>query len=359
MLPFIFIETTGNITPTDIRIELNSQPVEFTVSDNGIFIHADCVFGLHKLSLTSLNPVKLEILQVFINECSLRKLLYLGWIENSDHEKFQPGTVIWEAGQTWHLPFGYPVSHWLELAEAKFPNGVLGTNLYEKYWIYYPDSMIVDSEQFPKIITDFFLHNFNYTVVPKETATAEQIPYMWYKNTIPQDLLALAGQEVVNNIDNTTSEVYTQRLANQKEFGDKFNSNWSVTWLYKYGEKLSLADNYPHVQSIIDLLGLDCWSVFIGKLSPGDFIYPHIDDMNKSKPEYVDYQGCTQLYVPLVWPEGSFIKFAGVGILPMEQELMVINNDTFTHCVVNTGNQPRYALGLRVNKKILNDCFIK
>lgn len=359
MVPFIFIETSGQIDPGDIRIELNNQVTEFTLADNGIFINTDCEFGLHKLTITSLNDVRLEILQVFINGCSLRKMLYLGWIENSDHQKFQPGSVIWEANQTWHLPFGHPVSYWLELVESKFPNGMLGTNLYEKYWIYYPDRMIVDSDKFPKIIADFFLHNFNFVAIPKETAIAEQIPYVWYKKSIPHDLLELAGCEVVKNVDSGTTESYTQRRENQKEFGNKFNSNWNVTWLYKYGERLPLANDYPHVQAIIDLLDLDCWSVFIGKLSPGDFIYPHVDDMNKSKPEYVNYQGCTQLYVPLVWPEGSFIKFAGAGILPMNNELMVINNDTFTHSVVNTGNQPRYALGLRVHNKILNDCFVK
>jgi hypothetical protein len=182
---------------------------------------------------------------------------------------------------------------------------------------------------------------------------------MWYKKSISHELIELAAQEVVKNIDGSTTESYTQRIANQKEFGDKFNSNWNVTWLYKYGNRLPIADNYPHIKSIIDLLDLDCWSVFIGKLSPGDFIYPHTDDTNKSKPEYVNYKGCTQLYVPLVWPEGSFIKFAGAGILPTGNELMVVNNDTFTHGAVNTSNQPRYALGLRVHNKILNDCFVK
>ena len=359
MLPFIFIKTNGQITPDDIRIELDDRTVEFSLNQNGIFIYADCVFGLHKLCLTSINPVKLEILQVFINDCSLRKMLYLGWIENSSHEKFQPGTVIWEVGQTWHLPFGYPVSYWLELVETKFPNGELGKDLYEQYWIYYPDRLIVDSTQFPKIITDFFLHNFNFTVIPKEKATVEKIPYMWYKKSIPQNLLELAGQEVVENINNSTTLSYIQRSENQEEFGDDFDSNWNVTWLYKRGKKLPIANDYPCVQSIIDLLELDCWTVFIGKLPPGDFIYPHVDDTYNSDPEYINCLGCTQLYIPLIWPQGNFIKFAGVGILPLAHDLLVINTDNFTHSVVNTSDQPRYALGIRANNKIINDCFIR
>jgi len=358
MLPFIFIETAGQISQSDICIEINGQAVDFTTSESGISIHTDCTFGLHRLTLTSVNPIRLEILQVFVNGSSLRKMLYMSWIKNLDHEKFQPGTVLWEAGQTWHLPFGYPVSYWLELAENKFSPGELGTNLYEKYWIYYPDSMTVDSEKFPNIIRDFFLHNFNYTVVPKETTTAEQIPYMWYKKSIPHSLVELAGQEAIKNIGETTNSS-AHLTENQKEFRDKFNSNWDVTWLYKYGKRLPCADDYPHVQKIIDLLDLDCWSVFIGKLSPGDFIYPHVDNQSKSNPEYENYQGCTQLYVPLVWPAGNFIKIAGAGILPMDEETLVINNDTFTHSVINASTQTRYALGLRVNKKIIHDCFIK
>lgn len=359
MIISIFIKTNTQISHSDICVEVNNKAVEFTLSDTEISIYTDCTFGLHKLKLTNVNPIRLEILQVAVNGCSLRKMLYLSWIENSASEKFQPGTEMWETGQSWHLPFGYPVSYWLELVETKFPNGVLGKNLYEQYWIYYPDSITVNSDQFPNVITDFFLYNFNFTVIPKETATAEQIPYMWYKKVIPETLLELARHEVLENINNSTTESYTQLVENQKEFGNKFTSKWNVTWLYKHGKKSSLAADYPHIQSIIDLLELDCWSVFIGKLSPGDFIYPHVDDMNKSNPEYSKYQGCTQLYIPLIWPEGNFIKLAGVGTLPTNSGPMVINNDTFTHGGVNTSNQPRYALGLRVNKKILDDCFIK
>ncbi len=358
MTPFIFIKTAGQLQPGDLYAKLDDREVEITLSSDGIFIYADNVFGLHKLSLIAVKSVRVEILQCFVNGCSLRKLLYLSWMENSQHEKFQPGTIIWEAGQSWHLPFGSPVSYWIELVESKFPNRVLGGNLYDDYFIYYPDNMILDSSRFPNTVTDFFLHNFNFTVVPKQTVTVEQIPYMQYKKIVPQELLELTGQEVVKNVDHNTNESYTQRTQNLQEFGNNFNSNWSVTWLYKQGKKLPLIDDYPHVQALIDFLDLDCWSVFIGKLSPGDFIYPHVDDLNKSKPEYLDYQGCTQLYIPLIWPAGNFIKIASVGILPMENGLMVINNDTFTHSVVNTGNQPRYALGLRVHKKILNDCVI-
>jgi len=84
-----------------------------------------------------------------------------------------------------------------------------------------------------------------------------------------------------------------------------------------------------------------------------------VDNQSKSNPEYENYQGCTQLYVPLAWPAGNFIKIAGAGILPMDEETLVINNDTFTHSVINASTQTRYALGLRVNKKIIHDCFIK
>lgn len=359
MVPFIFINTAGQITSNDICVKLNEQAVEFSLTENGIFIYTDCVFGLHKLSLTSINPIKLEILQVFVNDCSLRKMLYLGWIENSNHQRFQPGTVIWEVGQTWHLPFGYPVSYWLELVETKFPNGVLGKDLNELYRIYYPDSVIVDSDRFPKIVTDFFSHNFNFTVIPKETATVEQIPYMWYKKSIPHELLGLVGQEVIKNINNSTAEPDKQRSQNQKEFGNKFDPNWNAVFLYKCGKKLPITDDYPCVQSMIDLLELDCWTVFIGILPPGDFIYPHVDDTNNSNPEYLNYLGCTQLYVPLMWPEGNFIKFAGVGILPMKDKPLVINTDHFTHSVVNTSDQSRYVLGIRASTKIINDCFIK
>ncbi len=42
----------------------------------------------HKLSLIAVKSVRVEILQCFVNGCSLRKMLYLSWMENSQHEKF-------------------------------------------------------------------------------------------------------------------------------------------------------------------------------------------------------------------------------------------------------------------------------
>ena len=42
---------------------------------------------------------------------------------------FQPATQLWQAGQIWILPFGFPVSAWLELTEQKIPANLFGQDI--------------------------------------------------------------------------------------------------------------------------------------------------------------------------------------------------------------------------------------
>jgi hypothetical protein len=58
-----------------------------------------------------------------------------------------------------------------------------------------------------------------------------------------------------------------------------------------------------------------------------------------------------------VWPEKNYIKFAGVGTLPIQQDqALVINNDFFTHCVINDSQENRVVIGVRAHQDILADC---
>jgi len=149
---------------------------------------------------------------------------------------------------------------------------------------------------------------------------------------------------------------YTQYSSNIEEYSKSF---WRVVWLkqnHKYGT--DMAAQFDKVLNLIDSLDLDTWHVFIGVLPPGGFIYPHKDrDTHKAtSDQYKFYQGCTALYIPIVWPEKNYIKFAGVGTLPIQQDQpMVINNDFFTHCVINDSQENRVVIGVRAHQDILAD----
>ncbi len=75
MLPFIFIKTAGQLRPGDLCVKLNNREVEITLAPDGIFIYADNVFGLHKLSLIAVKSVRVEILQLELDQINMKILI--------------------------------------------------------------------------------------------------------------------------------------------------------------------------------------------------------------------------------------------------------------------------------------------
>lgn len=348
---------------SDVEIFIDKIPTEFSIIGNCINITTNVMGFFHVLQLRSKTNKRFNIEQVHIGGCDLRKLIFLSYMINNRDETFQPSTELWEADQTWTLPFGYPVSGWLQLVENKIPNGVLGQNLSALYEIFYPLSLKLDPS-YPQILRDFFEFNFDFTLVDKDNLTADQVPYLSYNKPIDQDLITEAKHEVQANLANILASGmgldYGQKDQNFKEFKSLTKpTSWHIIWLRKELQDQDVIQQFPKVNQLIRSLGLDHWHSFIGILPAGGFIYPH-RDFSRQKSQnshYQNYSGCTQLYIPLTWPSDSWIKFGGAGILNFNLgQPMVINNDHFTHALVNQSDQPRITVGLRCHRDIIDHC---
>jgi hypothetical protein len=346
----------------DIEIKVDNSVVNFVSSHQTITVEYSSTGFFHTLKLKNITGKRFCIKNVNIGGCNLRKLIYLSYVQNKDGQKFQPAAELWEAQQVWVLPFGYPLSGWLEAVDKKITNNLFGQNLVSRFEFFYPPSVKLDPVKFPQMVRDFFEHNFSFTMADRDVLDPLQIPYMSYDKPVDSELIELARQEIINNIDYVMDHglSYGQFQANKAEYNfESTNSCWRIIWLSKDKKPTDADPNFPAVNKLVESLDLDHWYVFVGLLPPGGFIYPHLDyDTNlASIEEYKHYQGCTQLYLPLQWPEHNYIKFGGAGIVSLESgQAMVINNDSFVHSVVNASDQPRIVLSVRAHNSILKNC---
>lgn len=341
----IIIEFDDIVSNIDITIDNKSVTWQ---AHNRLITIDNIVSGFHQLKITNLVEQRINVKKVVIDQCDLEKLLYLSWGTTVHGQIFQPNTELWELGMTWTLPFGCPVSNWIDVVGKQIRNNLYGQNLYQHYHLYYPDSIDIDCTSIPTLVKDFYRYNFNFTAIDKNNIDLTKVPYIKYEKKIPENLLQNIIVDIHKNI--TIDEVSAL-------------SNWKVWWLLKHNVNdmtvtVSDLDSYPSIQELINYLNLDALHCFLGYLPPGTSIRPHIDDLNTHLQEhYPNYQGCTQLYIPLEWPLGSSIKFAGVGLVPINKNCpYVINTDYLTHAAVNTSDQGRWVLAIRCHQNIIKDC---
>ena len=354
----INIDINGSIQESDIEVFIDQIPAEFTLSQNKIEIESDLDFGLHQLRINSWTNQRWQISNVTVNNSSLRKLLYLSWTSSETNAHLQPCTEFWEPGMTWILPFGFPVSHWLSLVESKIPNGEYGKDLSKKYFIWYPDRVKIQGA-FPQTIKDFFWHNFDFVVADKNQMDLKKIPYMQYKYPISDDLIALATTDINNNLDIIQGELmsYSGHQTNLAEFDFYTDQHeWKNIPLKKENGSCYYVRELPNVWKLLDSVNLSVAYAFIGVLPAGGFLYPHIDDVHDLTHVTI---GCKLLHIPLQWPPGNWLKMSGAKALNLaETGAMVINNNYFTHAIVNTSHRPRYTLILRTDSPIDEYCEI-
>jgi hypothetical protein len=353
----IVIETTGDVLVEDLKIIINDSPVDFEIINSHIKILWYKQFGIHQLKLVSQHNKRFGIKSVIVDCCDLRKLLHLSWVNDNQGNQLQPATDLWEQGQQWILPFGYPLSNWLTVNENKFRNGVYGNNLLENLWQWHPTGIALP-DSFPQIIRDFFQFDFNYTTVDKNNFSLVDIPYMRYTPEISKILIDRATEEITHNLNCMIEEGndYGSFIKNQEEFDLANDDVWKILWLLRSGGPRKFTKEFSAVWELVDSLNVDFITVFIGMLPPGGFIYPHVDDVNLNNPTYTQYQGCTQIYIPLKWPNGNYIKFANAGTIGPEYGPVVVNNQCFTHSAVNNSAEHRYVLAVRANVADIFNC---
>lgn len=334
----------NNSNFTTINCLINNQQIDYTIHDNVISIECEIPFGIHSLQikLTDDNQ-QLAIQDVSINHASIRMMLYLSYIIDSAGKIQQPMTSLWEKNQTWVLPFGNPVSFWISLVYQKINNGMLGTNLYEKFLIYYPTSLKLP-DNYPTVVRTFFEHDFDFVVLPKDTPI-KKLPLVPAELDIDLSLIESAAKEAEEN------RYWLGALAadiRQSAYDENDNWDQSKKWtrVHLYGPNKDILDQLPNIKKLIENLDFNIYSVNLGILPPGGSIAPHSDFTTYSDSNY-DHEIDLYLYVPLNWPVGSFMKMNGAGIIS-DNTPHFVNVVDYTHSLVNNSQEYRTILGVMI-----------
>ena len=352
----ITFESTALI---DISVLLNNIVIPHQIADDQIIIDTDVLAGINNLRISTNQHLDepIKILDLTLNDVSLRQTLYLAYSEIDDVKVCNTwltnrcGFVI--------IPFGNPVSWWLTECAKKIPNKIYGTNLFEKYEIYYPESVNI-SNKFPKLMQDFMKYDFGFTMVDKTKPVFQNTTVPWLKinfNYNEQELL----DEFNNNIDIIKNNYYEpkQNQYNNKE--SKIAPNWIVAMAVHRDNSRNkpqsddgLIDEFdktslPAFYSVLDrikAMNIKILHAFIGVVEPGSYVAQHCDDLYKHIEAYKDAVGVTQIFIPIGWKPGNVFKFNNVGVFPMDQGAYVVNNSEFMHGSINESDTTRYSIGI-------------
>lgn len=329
----------------ELSLMLDNQKIQYSVVDDIIELNDPDHFGLHELTLSIAEGSRLEIKDVVINGSSVRQGLYFGFLKDND-VIHQPSTALWSTSQIWYFRFGTPVSHWLTLLHQKFRSGDLGSDLFKKFDIYWPEKL-----KFPDylpIVNDHFEFDFDFLVLEKTNRSKKDLPYV-----VIEDFPDPPSNVVTELYENLDYIKENQATLQQHQYNSIENSNftknesWMVAYLYRSESADPLLDRnrLPEIFKFVDSLDLDINFAFIGILPPKQYVVIHRDFSPKTSSLPEKYQGCTQLYIPLDWPDGPcYMKFSNIGLLP--PAVCVINNQKYVHGLINDTDHPRIALGI-------------
>lgn len=345
------------ITPDVISCAVNNHDIKFTEYENTLTIVADLDFGIHTITIKTLLEVRLEIQHVLIDQVDLRERIYLSYLEENGTIS-NPATTLFRENQKLTIPFSNPISLWSDLVLSKFGHGLLGTDLYNKYDIYFPQGADLPSTA-PAAIRGFFKHDANFTAVSKFETDLKKIPIQ--KLNLPQidTTLFLAAIHKLQKENILTEFLTTPHQCNVNSIDD---ANWQVLDWYHWDltsyDPLTndLAINipksvFPELYQLLDDLKINnASSISISCLAPGAYIYPHRDksyDAAFSRPEY---DGPCQIFIPLTKGPGNYLKIANVANIDLlESGPFAFNNSQFTHSVVNLSDSTRIALTIKVD----------
>lgn len=342
-----------------LQVEINNQPVEYTLTDNKVDINSDVDIGLNQLSIEIIHGTKFSIEDVVINHTSVRQAIYLSYIETQDCNVIQPATCLWEPTQKWILPFANPISFWLCLVMSKIPANTLGKNLYETYNIIYPSKVILN-QPFISLINDFFRYNFDFFC---ELKTKPNLLPIRKTNINFYDYdTATVIDEIDNNIEFIKSHQrpYSQKIYNYQEISNN-QPKWFTFTVIEKTQVVVDPEKFKRLLQLVNQLPLnDITSVCIGILPPGGIIAPHIDNIGLQEP---GSRGHNILYFPLNWPEGNYFKFYSGCLIDSTESIWAINNSDHIHGLVNQSTQERKILTITfdpvVNSHILDNCETK
>lgn len=354
----LFFQSDHNITSQDFAASIDDVEVEFDIAPGQIIINADISVGVHLLKLYSLTSKKIEINEVQLDQASIRQAVYLSFLEDANGDRVQPCTATWEPGQIWTLPFGNPMSFWIESTLDRIPHGQYGQNLYKNFNIWYPSVKVDLPDNFSTAVKDFFKYDFGFLVRPRGVEHLRQQP------VIPLNLDLSRTTKIVDEYQQLESMLISQNKLSKNQKQNQYNAlenlNWSQDdWYYVsfYTYNQDTGQYYypvdpeltPVLWNQIQEWGIrDYIRVNIICLEPGGYASPHKDASAAPETNNNQYDGCCQLYIPLDFPDNSYIKLAGAGIIDSARA-NAIDITNITHCAVNNSGRRRYVMIIRCN----------
>jgi hypothetical protein len=344
-----------------LLVKVNNTNIDYTIQDNCIIIHSQIQFGINSLSLELLNDIDnaIKLVDVVISGVNLRQTMYLAYSTHANGDNFC-NTWLTNSTKQLTLPFGNPVSYWLAECSKKLPNKSYGTNLYERYDIYYPQSVKI-KDSFPKLMQDFMQYDFGFTLIDKLEPIKGNKLVPWLPIKFDYDELALF-EEFVNNIDLIKNNYYEpkQNQYNSKE--SKNIPNWIVAMAVHSNTSKNIKtetndglveeldrQRLPLFYNLLDrirAMNIKILHAFIGVVEPGSYVAPHCDDFYKYEPQYKTTAGVAQFFIPLGWKPGNLFKFNNVGMIPWENGPYLVNNSDFMHGSVNDTPYARFTIGV-------------
>jgi hypothetical protein len=354
------ILTFESLSPqVNFIVKLNNIKIDYHIQNDSIIIDSPIQIGTNNLSLKTSENINdtIKLIDVIINGVNLRQVMYLAYSTHNNGTNFCNTWFTNDINQI-TLPFGYPISNWLGECHKKIPNRSYGTNLYEKYDIYYPESVKI-KDSFPKLMQDFMLYDFGFTAINKHQPIKGNKLVPWIPIDFEYDEASLFN-EFNNNIELIKNNFYNpkQNYYNAKE--SKNVSDWIVAMAVhsdidnqtKTDDKLKEEFDRKKLPLFCDLLdritnmNIKILHAFIGIVESGSYVAPHCDDTYKYENFYKNTSGASQFFIPIGWKPGNLFKFNNVGFIPWERGPHLVNNSDYMHGSINDSSDIRFTIGI-------------
>lgn len=325
-----------------IRIEFNGEPATFTSSAQTINVNVNEEYGFNHLKVYLLEDAKFNIKDVRVADQTVRQTLYMSYIVDNGN-MYQPATEMQKAGQIWIMPFIYPISTWISVIDEKFPPNILGTDIINKYKIYFPERIKLNKKFIP-VVRDFFEYDFDFVAIEKTEITQFNDPFELYNINIDSESLY---KEIYENLD-ALRVVAGQTLYNMID-DPNFNKadHWFTLNTHRHGKPVIDPTLLPKTFDFLNKFEYEINSATISVTPPGGYAVTHID--KRSPDADIRFRGCKQLYMPLNYPAGAIAKLHRVGVVPLQP--VVFNPQYYSHGIVNDSDEHRIVLSIIFNYK--------
>lgn len=342
------------------NILINDVLVSYQLINNQIIIEHDILFGLNLLKIKLIQGSKVILTDLNLNGVSNEHTLYLTYYENPNTNS----TWLTEASPDLIIPFGNPMSWWLCECARKIPNTYYGTNLYEKFDIFYSKAIQANTS-YPKLLQDFMRYTVGFHVNEKNKPMLHNKTLPWIKINLDYNEQQLL-EEFHSNEKLLENKYFRPGIGqfntkeSEKAFIDKYLlkphktfPNLKVIFEHNTTKDKAIPEfqeqDLPHFFKLIkqiESMGIEIIMSYISTVYPNSYVAPHVDDFYKRIDLYSETSGCSQFAIPIGWKDNNYFKFDNVGFLPYEQGAFLINNSDFTHASINNSDAVRFTIGI-------------